>query len=146
MTLILAVTIGVLYATSVYMLLRRSIAKLLIGIALLGHATNLLVFVAGGSTRLALPPVLPEEQATLETQSPEGPSPKSKAVLSPPFVLPRTPIDNAAYADPLPQAMVLTAIVISFGFLAFVITLLSRNASHLSSDDVDEMRGTEGTE
>jgi multicomponent Na+:H+ antiporter subunit C len=60
--------------------------------------------------------------------------------------LPRTPIDNAAYADPLPQAMVLTAIVISFGFLAFVITLLSRNASHLSSDDVDEMRGTEGTE
>jgi multicomponent Na+:H+ antiporter subunit C len=141
MTFLLAVAIGVLYAAAVYMLLRRSIAKLLIGIALLGHATNLLVFVAGGSTRLALPPVLPEEQV-----APESEPPRTKAVLAPPFVLPRTPIDKAAYADPLPQAMVLTAIVISFGFLAFVVTLLSRNAGHLTSDDVDEMRGTEGTE
>ena len=143
MTLILAITIGFLYATAVYMLLRRSIAKLLIGIALLGHATNLLVFVAGGSTRLALPPVLPEEHAA---QSAAAMAPRGGAALKPPFVLPRTPIDKGAYADPLPQAMVLTAIVISFGFLAFVITLLSRNASHLPSDDVDEMKGTEGTE
>ena len=51
MTLVLAITIGLLYAAGVYMMLRRSIVKLLIGLALMGHASNLLIFVTAGLRR-----------------------------------------------------------------------------------------------
>ena len=53
----LALVVGVLYATGVYMMLRRSVVKLLIGIALLSHAANLLVFSAAGVVR-GRPPIV----------------------------------------------------------------------------------------
>jgi multicomponent Na+:H+ antiporter subunit C len=48
-----------------------------------------------------------------------------------------------AYADPLPQALILTAIVISFGVLAFTLVLLHRSFQTVGTDDIDEMRGTD---
>jgi multicomponent Na+:H+ antiporter subunit C len=104
----LAIVVGVLYATGVYMMLRRSVVKLLIGIALLSHAANLLVFSAAGVVR-GRPPIV-DDAGQL------GPS-----------------------ADPLPQALVLTAIVISFGVLAFAIALLHRAHQETGTDDVDRL-------
>lgn len=114
MSLILAIVVGGLYAAGLYMMMRRSIVKLLIGLALLSHAANLLIFTAGGLTR-GRPPIVPE-----------GAQQPAEAV-----------------ADPLPQALILTAIVISFGVLAFAVVLVQRTHEAVGSDNLDEMTTTE---
>ena len=112
METVLAFVIGGLYAAGIYSMLRRSLIKLVIGFVFLGNASNLLIFTAGGLTR-GKPPIISEETAA----------------------------QAAVYADPLPQAMILTAIVISFGVLAFVLVLVQRTYKMVGSDDIDEMRG-----
>jgi multicomponent Na+:H+ antiporter subunit C len=114
MTLAFAVLVGGLYAAAVYMMLRRSMVKLLIGLVLLGHAANLLIFSAGGLVR-GRPPVAP---------------PGASAPIAP-------------TADPLPQALVLTAIVIGFGVLAFAVSLFLRAHQATGTDDLDRFRGTD---
>lgn len=114
MDTILAFVIGALFAASVYLILRRSIVKLIIGLALMGQAVNLLIFTAGGLTR-AQPPLVPEGQTA--------------------------PL--AGSADPVPQALILTAIVISFGVLAFTAVLVKRAYQTVGTDDLDEMRDTD---
>ncbi|HYG68293.1 MAG TPA: Na+/H+ antiporter subunit C [Anaeromyxobacteraceae bacterium] len=104
----LAIVVGVLYATGVYLMLRRSVVKLLIGLALLSHAANLLVFSASGVVR-GRPPIVEGTGVPLGT------------------------------ADPIPQALVLTAIVIGFGVLAFAITLLHRAHQETGTDDIDHL-------
>jgi multicomponent Na+:H+ antiporter subunit C len=106
----LALVVGVLFAAGVYMMLRRSVVKLLVGIALLSHAANLLVFSAAGVVR-GRPPIVQGAGAP------------------------------AATADPLPQALVLTAIVISFGVLAFAVALIHRLHQATGSDDVERLGG-----
>jgi multicomponent Na+:H+ antiporter subunit C len=59
MHVVLAVTIGCLFAAAIYLMLRRSLAKLIIGLSILTNATNLLIFTVGGLTR-AQPPLVPE--------------------------------------------------------------------------------------
>ena len=105
-----AVLIGVLYSAAFYLLLRRNLAKLIIGLALLSHAANLLILVAGGLSRGA-PPII--EKAAQQPTEP--------------------------FADPLPQALILTAIVISFGLLAFTLVLLYRARQELDIDDLDRI-------
>ena len=107
---VLAIVSGVLYATGLYLMLRRRLAQLIIGLGLLSNGTNLLIFTAGGLTR-ARPPVVPEGAERLV----------------------------APYADPVPQALVLTAIVIGFGLLAFALVLAHRVHATVGSDDVDEL-------
>jgi multicomponent Na+:H+ antiporter subunit C len=114
MGFLLAIVVGCLYAAGVYLVLRRSIIKLILGIALLSNAANLLIFTSGGLVR-GRPPVVPEGQT---------------AVAAP-------------YADPLPQALILTAIVISFGVLAFFMVLVYRANQALETDDVNTMRLTD---
>ena len=114
MEIILAVVIGVLYASAVYLLLRRSLVKLLLGLALLSHATNLLIFVASGLTRGGAPVIGPDVDT-----------------LTGPF------------ADPLPQALILTAIVISLGVIAFALALASRVYQEFGSDDLDRIHQRE---
>jgi multicomponent Na+:H+ antiporter subunit C len=111
---LLALASGVLYAAGVYLMLRRRLAQLIIGLALLSNGTNLLIFTAGGLTR-ARPPVIP---AGLP------------ALVEP-------------YADPVPQALVLTAIVIGFGLTAFSLVLAHRVHATVGTDDVDDV-GREG--
>jgi multicomponent Na+:H+ antiporter subunit C len=105
----IAFVVGALYTAGVYMMLRRSVVKLLVGIALLSHAANLLVFSAGGLVRGRAP--IAGDAAALAGQT----------------------------ADPLPQALVLTAIVIGFGVLAFAVALIHRVHQETGSDDVDRM-------
>jgi multicomponent Na+:H+ antiporter subunit C len=114
MTLLLATAIGALYAAGLYMMRRRSLVKLVIGLALLGHAANLLIFACGRVTRNPSP--LIPAGAT----APEGP-----------------------IADPLPQALILTAIVIGFGVLAFTVALIYRAYRATGTDDLDELRSTD---
>ena len=108
MEFLLALTSGVLYAAGIYLMLRRRLAQLIIGLALLSNGTNVLIFTAGGLTR-ARPPVVPDGLTTL---------------VEP-------------YADPVPQALVLTAIVIGFGLLAFTLVLAHRVHATSGTDDVD---------
>lgn len=114
MEAVMAFVIGGLYAAAIYMLLRRSLVKLLIGLALLGNAANLLIFTASGLTRGHAPLV------------PEGAS-----VPAPPF------------ADPVPQALILTAIVIGFAVLAFALVLFRGVYASVGTDDLDEMTSTD---
>mgnify|MGYP001093539953 FL=1 len=114
METVMAFLVGGLFAVGVYLLLRRSIVRILIGIAILSNATNLLVFTAAGLVRGGGPLV------------PEG------ATAVPP-----------PYADPLPQALILTAIVIGFGVLAFAVVLAYRVYQTLGTDNLDDLRSTE---
>ena len=107
---LLALASGVLYASGIYLMMRRRLAQLIIGLGLLSNGTNVLIFTAGGLTR-ARPPVVPD----------------GAAALAPP------------YADPVPQALVLTAIVIGFGLLAFSLVLAHRVHSTVGTDDVDDV-------
>jgi multicomponent Na+:H+ antiporter subunit C len=114
MSFLLAFLVGALYAGALYMITRRSLVKLIVGLALLSHAANLLIFSAGGARRAAAPLVC------------DGAGP-----------------DPQTFADPLPQALILTAIVISFGVLAFSLALLSRTFRIRGEEDVDQLRTTE---
>lgn len=114
MEVLLAIVSGVLYGTGFYLMLRRRLAQLIIGLGLVSNGTNVLIFAAGGLIR-ARPPVLPEGATEL---------------LQP-------------YADPVPQSIILTAIVIGFGVLAFTLVLSHRVHQSLGTDDVDAI-GTEG--
>ena len=62
MEVLLALASGVLYAAGIYLMLRRRLAQLIIGLGLLSNGTNLLIFTAGGLTR-ARPPVIPDGAA-----------------------------------------------------------------------------------
>jgi multicomponent Na+:H+ antiporter subunit C len=107
---LLTLASGVLYAAGIYLMLRRRLAQLIIGIGLLSNGTNLLIFTAGGLTR-GRPPVVPDG--------------------APSLVEP--------YADPVPQALVLTAIVIGFALLAFSLVLAHRVHATVGTDDVDDV-------
>jgi multicomponent Na+:H+ antiporter subunit C len=110
----MAFVIGGLYAAGIYLLLRRSLVSVILGLSVLGNAANLLIFTAGGLTR-GVTPVIPGDASS----------------LIPPF------------ADPLPQALILTAIVIGFGVLAFTAVLIHRVHQNAGTDDLDALRSTD---
>jgi multicomponent Na+:H+ antiporter subunit C len=113
-TVVLAVVVGVLYTAGLYLVMRRSLVKLILGLALLAHAANLLIFSLGGLTR--------GETAIV---------PAGQDALTPPF------------PDPVPQALVLTAIVIGFAVQAFALVLLRRAYDETGTDDLDSLTATD---
>ena len=116
MNILLAFLVGVLYAAGLYMMMRSSIVKLIMGLVLMGHAANLLIFTAGGLHR-----------------------------GTPAFVMEQggSPTSIQAMADPLPQALILTAIVIGFGVQAFAIILIKRTYQTVGTYDLDQMHETD---
>lgn len=110
MQLLLIMMVGLLYAAGIYMMFRRSMVKLLLGLLLLGNGANLLIFLMGDLTK-GRPPIIDENSVTL----------------------------TGAYADPIPQALILTAIVISFGLQSFAIVLLKIVYRDTGSDDLDSL-------
>jgi multicomponent Na+:H+ antiporter subunit C len=114
MEFLLAILIGLLYSSGLYMMLRRSLVKLIIGLILLSNGANLLIFLLGRITK-GKPPIIPEESYHF--------------------------LD--AYADPVPQALILTAIVISFGLQSFAIVLIKRAYKVVKTDDLDQMNSTD---
>lgn len=110
METLLALLVGLLVAVAVYLMLSRRLVRVVLGFILLSNAANLVIFVAGRLTRGAAPLIEHGHE------TPAGP-----------------------VANPLPQALILTAIVISFGLLAFTLALLYRtqkNAGTLRTDDL----------
>lgn len=108
MELALSSAIGVMVAAGVYLLLRARSFDMVLGLTLLSYATNLLIFT-GGRPVVGKPPVLADGVA---------------ATL-------------ANYSDPLPQALVLTAIVIAFAMTAVLLVTAVRSRSDSRCDHVD---------
>lgn len=110
----LASAVGILAGSGVYLILRARTFDVILGLTLLSYATNLLIFAAGG-LKAGKAPVLREGvPPTLEH-----------------------------YADPLPQALVLTAIVIAFAMTAITVVIAMREHSDLHSDHVDGVEDRE---
>jgi len=114
MEVVLALVIGTLYGGGLYLMMRRNLIQLIIGLGLLSHGANLLIFTAGG-LRKGGAPILAEGENAFAT-------------------LP---------ADPLPQALILTAIVISCAVTALALLLSLRTYQTVGTDDVDELKETD---
>jgi multicomponent Na+:H+ antiporter subunit C len=104
-TLVLVLTVGGLYAVGTYLLLQRSLTRIILGLAVMGHGANLLLLAGGG--RAGRPPIVGT-----------GPA--------------------ASFADPLPQALALTAIVITFGVSSLLLALAYRSFKLRHDDEVED--------
>jgi len=114
MMLMLILSLSVLVAASVLLILSRDTLRLVVGLAMLGGAANLTVFLAGRPGSV-LPPIIASGAETLP----------------------------AAAANPLPQALVLTAIVIGFALLCFALVLIANLARQDARQDSDALRASE---
>ena len=124
MILVLAICVGVLYAAGTYLLLQRSLTRIVMGLGLMGHGANLLLLMAGG--RAGRAPLIGGTEAGAAVEGGSGTAAAEGATT---------------YADPLPQAMALTGIVITFGIMAFLLALAYRswtlNHHDEAEDDLD---------
>ncbi|SCW30135.1 multicomponent Na+:H+ antiporter subunit C [Rhizobium mongolense subsp. loessense] len=109
-----AVLVGLFFSAAIYLLLSKFSIRIMLGIAILGNSVNLLLFTAGRLTR-EVPPIIPAGLDALPADA----------------------------ANPLPQALILTAIVISFSFFAFLLVLTYRAYQDIGTDNTDEMRVAE---
>jgi multicomponent K+:H+ antiporter subunit C len=112
MELILSLFFGILAASGTWLLLRPRTFQVLIGLSLLSYAVNLFIFSMGW-VRDGLPP----------------------------FVQPGATPDAARFADPLPQALVLTAIVIAFATTALLLVVVLAARGMTGTDHVDGHEG-----
>ncbi|HDR50879.1 MAG TPA: cation:proton antiporter [Mariniphaga anaerophila] len=113
MEIILAIVVGVLYTAGVYLMLRRSILKFIIGLIFMSNATNLLVFLSAG--------LVPGSPAFVKSEG----------------------TGAGVMADPLPQALVLTAIVIGLGIVVFTLALKYKFFELTGTDDLDQLKKTD---
>lgn len=110
----LAAVCGIMFAFGIYLLMSRHIIRMLIGVVLFANAVNLALFVAGRIGPIA-PPLIPYGLEMPPTQ----------------------------IANPLPQALILTAIVIAFSLFVFLLVLTYRAYQDLETDDTQRMRVAE---
>ncbi|MCM3440089.1 MULTISPECIES: Na(+)/H(+) antiporter subunit C [Bacillaceae] len=110
MEILMSIVVGILFSAAVYLMLSKSLLRIIIGTGLLSHGAHLLILTMGGLKKGAAP--LLGEHAEV-------------------------------YVDPLPQALILTAIVISFGVTSFFLVLAYRSYQELGTDDMDQLRGND---
>ncbi len=110
MEIVLAIAIGVLTGSGVWLLLRPRTFQIIMGLLLLSYAVNLFIFSMG---RVGL------------------------AIDREPILQPGIPTDLMHYADPMPQALVLTAIVIGFAMTALFLVVLLASRGMTGTDHVD---------
>ncbi|CEG21612.1 Na(+)/H(+) antiporter subunit C [Planococcus massiliensis] len=108
METLIILLVGVLTAVAIYLVLSKSLIRVILGTAIFSHAVHLLILSMGGLKKGTVP-LLGEEAES--------------------------------YVDALPQALILTAIVISFAVTAFILVLAFRAYQELGTDDLEEMRG-----
>jgi multicomponent Na+:H+ antiporter subunit C len=120
MSFTLALVVAVLFAVGTYLMLQRTLTQVIFGLGVMGHGANLLLQLAGG--RAGRPPVVGDGRATRIVDQSGG----------------------GGFVDPMPQALALTAIVISFGMTAYLLAMAYRSwALHRSDqveDDVEDRR------
>lgn len=110
---VFALVFGVMMAVAAYLLMSRNVLRIVLGLLVLGNAANLSIFIAG-RMESRVPPLV----AATETALTGG-------------------------ANPLPQALILTAIVISFALVAFTVVLFQGAHRRLGTLDADTMREAE---
>ena len=110
METILPIIAGAIFATGIYLLLRPSLILTIIGIILISNSVNLALFTLG--------------RVTTE---------------NPPLIAAGSNMPELPFANPLPQALILTAIVIGFGLLAFTLALAYRSYKELDTVDQDQL-------
>ena len=106
MSVVSALIVAVLFGCGVYLVLQRTLSRIVLGLALVAHAANLLLMVVGG--RAGRPPLVGAFE------------------------------EGEVVADPLPQALALTAIVISFGITVFLLSLAYRSWVLTHDDEVED--------
>ncbi|MBF0841831.1 MULTISPECIES: Na+/H+ antiporter Mnh1 subunit C [Mammaliicoccus] len=107
MEILMIFVAGIIISVSVYLVLSKSLIRIIIGTTLLSHGVHLMLLTMGGLKKGALP----IEEAGIKS-----------------------------YVDPLPQALILTAIVISFAVTAFFLVLAFRSYKELGTDNLEEMK------
>lgn len=111
--LVMVIAMGAMYAAGIYLMLDRSLTRVLLGFLLMGNATNLLLLLTGGLP--GRPPLTDGENFSTD-----------------------------GMLDPLPQALILTAIVISFSLTAFLLAMVYRSWRFVRDeslqDDLEDMR------
>ncbi|WP_066313980.1 Na(+)/H(+) antiporter subunit C [Bacillus sp. FJAT-29814] len=110
METLMSILVGILFAIGIYLILTKTLLRIILGTSILGHGVNLLIITMGGLKKGG-PPLLG--------------------------------IKDLTYADSLPQALLLTAIVINFATTALLLVLSYRAYKVLGTDDTEQMRGTE---
>ena len=113
MEIVMSFVIGILFMCATYLMLSKSLLRIIVGTGLLSHGAHLLLLTMGGLKRGAAP--LLGENAS-------------------------------SYTDPIPQALILTAIVISFGVTAFFLVVAYRAYQELGTDNMEKMKGNEGND
>lgn len=113
MEILMAFVVGIIFMAATYLMLSKSLLRIIIGTGLLSHGTHLLLLTMGG-LKTGAAPLLGE--------------------------------NAASYTDPLPQALILTAIVIAFGVTSFFLVLAYRAYQELGTDNMDRLRGNEGND
>jgi multicomponent Na+:H+ antiporter subunit C len=106
-----AILVGVMVAASVYLILDRNLIRFIFGLVLAGNAINLLIFTGGGLNSRR-PPIIPNNATAVQE----------------------------SFANALPQALILTAIVIGFALLSFIFVLFYRAYQDLGTVDTESMR------
>jgi len=136
--IVTALTISILFGIGIYMMLKRDIIKIAIGFNLVSHAINLMIVTSGVLTGTLVPiltDVMNESGGFIFTDDYANES------LAP---IVTDAVKNSAFTDPLTQALVLTAIVISFATTAVLLTLAYRINEEYGTTDVDELRRLRG--
>lgn len=106
----MSVVIGILFATGIYLMLSKTLIRIILGTNLITHGAHLLLLTMAGLKR-GEPPLIKDQAA--------------------------------GYTDPLPQALILTSIVISFGVTSFFLVLAYKSYKTLGTDDMNKMRDQE---
>ena len=116
MSFVLVVLIGVLFTVGTYLLLQRSLTRIVLGVGILANGVNVLILSTGA--RQGTPPIVGN--------------------------------DASSFTDPVPQALVLTAIVIGFALTAFLVALAWRSwtidGNDLVEDDIEDRIATRRAE
>lgn len=108
METLMSILVGVLFAIGVYLILTKTLLRIILGTSIIGHGVNLLIITMGG-LKTGGPPLLGLKETT--------------------------------FTDSLPQALILTAIVINFATTALLLVLSYRAYKVLGTDDTDQLRG-----
>ncbi|MDF2855025.1 MAG: Na(+)/H(+) antiporter subunit [Neobacillus sp.] len=108
METLMSILVGILFAIGIYLILTKSLLRIILGTSILGHGVNLLIITMGGLKKGG-PPLLG--------------------------------IKDLTYADSLPQALLLTAIVINFATTALFLVLSYRAYKEIGTDDTEQLRG-----
>ena len=110
METVMSILIGILFAIGTYMLLSKSLLRIILGTSVIGHSVNLLILTMGG----------------LKTGGP-----------------PLLGLNISTFTDGLPQALILTAIVINFAVTGLFLVVAYRSYRVLGTDDMEQLRGHE---